>query len=144
MRISGAIGLIDIGPQAANDREPAAEFAALARGPWDAQVPHPTPSGAIAILDAEDEILGWATDRAGHTSETVPPEGRAVAAIAATARAFAAARDMLAVLATLAAVEPLPTARLMILGVEPDPALSLAALRAREIQAQVFGAGGGR
>lgn len=74
--------------------------------PWVAETHSPTPSGAVPITDQHGNVVGWATDIAGHTTETTPPEGRDPAAIARNATLLAMAPHMAAVLRLIATSAP--------------------------------------
>ena len=67
---------------------------ALSAGPW---TPSETPfrSAAVLIQDADGEIIGWATDAAGHTTESVAPDRRHPAQIMRNAETMALAHELL-------------------------------------------------
>ncbi|MGE4044489.1 MAG: hypothetical protein AB7F35_06525 [Acetobacteraceae bacterium] len=65
-------------------------------GPWAAQPNSPTVAGAIPIWDLHGNLVGWATDTDGHTSETALPKGRHPDDIARNARLMAIGSDAVA------------------------------------------------
>lgn len=125
-------------PPVANDRGPDRVFAPVSDGPHGALTMAPTVCGAIPIEDAHGNIIGWATDHAGHTTEQVHPEGLTPAEIETNARLFAEAWEMRGIIGAIAAIEPAITAGLMLHGMEPDATLSLAARKARRILARIY------
>ena len=66
--------------------------------PWSAHPFQATGSGAVVIEDGDGEIIGWATDAAGHTTEDCPPDRRDPAQTLANARLFVLAPVMLVAL----------------------------------------------
>lgn len=75
-------------------------------GPWAASFMDERRSGAVPIIDVDGEQIGWATDAAGHTTELVDPDRRDPLLIGYNARAFAEAREMLAICDELAQIGP--------------------------------------
>ncbi len=105
-------------------------------GPWEALADQPNPSGAILIQDADGQIVGWATDHAGHTTEWAPPDGRSPAEIAANARLMGAAAETALVCELLSNTMPLLESVLARAGAALPPDLGLAASIARSVLAR--------
>ena len=68
--------------------------AAASEGPWQDSDPG-FRNGAVLIEDAQGEIIGWATDAAGHTNESVAPDRRSRAQIKQNAARMALAPELL-------------------------------------------------
>jgi hypothetical protein len=66
-------------------------------GPWSAD-PTSFRNGAVYITDADGELIGYATDTAGHTTEDAAPDRRTPAEILRNAKAMARAPAMQAVI----------------------------------------------
>ena len=87
-------------------------LAAASPDPWAPSDSICLPSGAILIEDANGEIIGWATDAAGHTTEEVFPDRRHPDQIVQNAVRLALAPEMLACIRLVARAVPSTIARL--------------------------------
>lgn len=74
-------------------------------GPWRAE-PSLFAHGAAYIDDANGELLGWATDTAGHTTEDTPPDRRDPRQTLLNAHVMALAPQAIAALELFMAVAP--------------------------------------
>lgn len=79
--------------------------AAASDGPWFACATSYR-SGAVYLDDAHGDLIGWATDRAGHTTENVPPDRRSRAETLRNGHRMAMAPQMLDALKALVAELP--------------------------------------
>lgn len=95
------------------------------RGPWHT---HPPMSRcqAVLIVDADNEIIGWATDAAGHTTEDVAPDRRSRGRIEANAALMASAASMHQVVKALAAFGPKVAQQMGRAGIPVPPDMALA------------------
>lgn len=102
-------------------------------GPWDAISEASECNGAVLIVDAHNEIIGWATDKAGHTTERCLPDRRHRDAILANAVRIAAVPEMLDLLRAVVAGAPAAIASLKRHGEDPPSGLVLATLNGRAL-----------
>ncbi len=80
-------------------------------GPWRAE-PSLFGHGAAYIEDADGEIIGWATDAAGHTTEETPPDRRSPQQTMLNAYMMALAPQAIAALLVFLEASPGVVARL--------------------------------
>jgi hypothetical protein len=99
------------------------QLPAASPDPWAPSDAVATPSGAILIEDANGEIIGWATDAAGHTTEDVYPDRRHPDQILQNAVRLALAPELLACVRLIARAVPLTVARMQRVGANPHAEL---------------------
>ena len=112
-------------------------LAAASPDPWAPADSICLPSGAILIEDANGEIIGWATDAAGHTTEEVFPDRRHPDQIVQNAVRLALAPEMLSCIRLIARAVPLTVARLDRANLEPHAELVAAGEAALDILRRV-------
>ena len=78
-------------------------------GPW-AATETGFCNGALLIEDANGEIIGWATDAAGHTTESCRADRRSAAQVRQNARRMAEAPAALDLVRVLARLRPIALA----------------------------------